>query len=693
MSRVSQRFADLNITTKIRGGFLLIAIISTLIAINDYFQFKNFETTINTIFTDFVEPSGTIYSLLEDIQNIEKKTLELANPQFAERKDLILNDINSLRKAINSKFAEIEKKFEATQYSETVKNLKEKWLSYSNNVIDGIISAVNMGLYDMAGEISTSLGVTEGNKLSDQFRVFDKQLKISATKLRENTNNLVSYAVTVLFIGMGLGAFIFLFAFFVLGPSITKPLIRLKNIITEYAIGKFDKSLNVNQKDEIGELADAMRKLRAAQEEKIRAATDIANGKFTKVKPASEYDELAIAFNRQVEIISDIITEIEHISKKNTEEGDLFVRIQYEKFSGEWKKLAESINKMLDIVIEPIEEASSILAKMGNGDFTDRVRGEYKGFYKKLKDDVNHVAESMNNAIFNVIETINKLADSANEILQKTSEMAAGANEQNEQSSEVASAIEEMTKTIVNNSQNVVMIEKQSRAASEKATEGGEVVNKTVEGIDRIADIVIGTASTMRELGTSSERINEVVEVINEIADQTNLLALNAAIEAARAGEHGRGFAVVADEVRKLAERTQHATKEIAEMIAEIQTKTRDAIVAINSSADEVEKDKGLAQNAKQALEEIINNANEISELISQLAAALEEESRTSEEISKSIEAISYVAENTAANTGYITNTAEIMYDNTARLQELVKQFKISSSSLPENVPQHLLTN
>ena len=159
MSKVSQKFADLNITTKIRGGFLLIAIISTLIAINDYFQFKNFETTINSIFTDFVEPSGTIFSLVEDIQNIEKKTLELANPKFAERKNLTLNEINSLRTSINTKFQEIEKKFKSTQYEETVKKLKEKWASYSNNVIDGIISAVNMELYDMAGEIATSLGV------------------------------------------------------------------------------------------------------------------------------------------------------------------------------------------------------------------------------------------------------------------------------------------------------------------------------------------------------------------------------------------------------------------------------------------------------------------------------------------------------------------------------------------------------
>ncbi len=690
MATPRQKFNNLKITSKIRLGFILIAIISTLLAINDYIQFKKFERNIDDIFSDYIDPASNINALINDLNTIEKATLKLSNPQFSNKYRQEINIINDLRNSINKEFEIIKLKFKNTKYQNVVTQLEEKWKSYSNNVIDAIISSVNMQMYDMAGEIATTIAEAKSEELFNEINEFETQLKLSAAQLKENSHKLVTRSIILLASGMLTGAIVFLFSFFVLGPSITKPLLRLKEIIAEYAFGKFDKSINVNQKDEIGELADAMRRLREAQEEKITAAKNIAAGKLTKVTPASEYDELADAFNKQVEIIEKIISEIENVSRKNTVEGDLSVRTDSERFSGEWQNLAEAINKMLDIVIEPIEEASSVLARMGEGDFTHRVKGDYKGFYKRLKDDVNLVAESMNNALGEVMSAIENIANASNEILQKTSEMAAGANEQNEQSSEVASAIEEMTKTIFNNSQNVGMIEKRSFEASDKAKTGGEVVNRTVEGIDRIADIVIGTATTMHELGSSSERINEVVKVINEIADQTNLLALNAAIEAARAGEQGRGFAVVADEVRKLAERTQFATKEIAEMINEIQTKTQLAIQSINTSATEVEKDKELAQTARNALDEIITNADEISDLISQLAAALEQESKTGEEISHSITAISSVAEQTAENTGHITHTAEVMFGLTTKLQDLMAQFRIATNALPSRSERFL---
>ncbi len=692
MKKIKQIFNNLKITAKIQIGFLFIAAISTIIALNDYFQFKSFENTIDKIFVEYIETSNSIYSLVSDLQDIEKTTLKLANPQFASKAQNEIAQINELRNKIQYDFKHLKKTFSGTRYEKVVTDLEEKWKNYNENVIDGIISAVTMQLYDMAGEIATTVAEAHSEELFTQIEQFEMQLRLAAAQLKDDSSELVSKSVTILFTGMGIGTLVFLFSLFVLGPSITKPLLRLKDIIGEYSIGKFDNSISINQKDEVGELADAMRRLRDAQREKIEAAMNISKGVLTKVKPASELDELAIAFNKQVEIIEEIISEINNVSQKNTEEGDLSVRIVSDKFSGEWKKITDAINKMLDIVIEPIEEASFVLAKMGEGDFTQKVKGNYKGFYAQLKNDVNLVANSMNEALGRVFEAIENIASASDEILQKSSEMAAGANEQNAQSSEVASAIEQMTRTIVDNSQNVMRIEKQSVDASEKAQQGGSVVNQTVEGIDRISNIVIGTATTMRELGTSSEKINEVVKVINEIADQTNLLALNAAIEAARAGEQGRGFAVVADEVRKLAERTQHATKEIAEMIREIQEKTHKAIDAINSSAEEVQKDKELAQTAKISLEEIIDNANEISQLISQLAAALEEESQTSEEINRSIMSISQVAEQTAENTGHITSSAEIMYNLTVKLQDMISRFKITSSTkrLEEN---YLLEN
>ena len=170
--------------------------------------------------------------------------------------------------------------------------------------------------------------------------------------------------------------------------------------------------------------------------------------------------------------------------------------------------------------------------------------------------------------------------------------------EQTSQASEVASAVEEMTKTIMENSKNASVAADTAKQARVSAEAGGKVVDDTVHGMKRIAGVVNKSAETVKELGKSSDQIGEIIGVIDDIADQTNLLALNAAIEAARAGEQGRGFAVVADEVRKLAERTTKATKEIAGMIKKIQADTTGAVQSMEEGTQEVERGIELADKA-----------------------------------------------------------------------------------------------
>ena len=179
---------------------------------------------------------------------------------------------------------------------------------------------------------------------------------------------------------------------------------------------------------------------------------------------------------------------------------------------------------------------------------------------------------------------------------------------------------------------------KMSKLSVENAKNGGEVVNKTVKHMNAITITVANSAKIIRELGERSKGIGEIIRVIDDIADQTNLLALNAAIEAARAGEQGRGFAVVADEVRKLAERTTIATKEIASTIRAIQAETNSAVAAMDAGIQEVDKGAGLAVQAGVQLQKIMGGARKVAEMISKISRFSETQDATAGDIGDEIE-------------------------------------------------------
>lgn len=322
------------------------------------------------------------------------------------------------------------------------------------------------------------------------------------------------------------------------------------------------------------------------------------------------------------------------------------------------------------------------MEKFANGDLTVEVTPE------KENDDIGKLFKGFNKAVTNIKEIINNLiqavqatASASNQISSSTEELAAGAQEQSAQTSEIASAVNQMTATIVQTTKHAGEAANTSKDAGDFAKEGGKAVEKTIEGMNKIATVVTKAATVVQELGKGSEQIGEIVQVIDDIADQTNLLALNAAIEAARAGEQGRGFAVVADEVRKLAERTTKATKEIADMIKKIQVDTKEAVVSMSEGTKEVEIGIELAQNAGTSLQEIINAVIKVSDIIAQVAAASEEQSSAAEQISKNVESISNVSHETASGTQQIARAAEDLNRLTENLQNLIDNFKIDNNN------------
>jgi methyl-accepting chemotaxis protein len=330
------------------------------------------------------------------------------------------------------------------------------------------------------------------------------------------------------------------------------------------------------------------------------------------------------------------------------------------------------------LISKPVKE---VVAKIENADLNSQFNSDRGDEIGGLQRSFDKFVTSIKETLLEVAEASSAVASASSQISSSTEEMAAGAQEQTSQAGEVASAVEEMSKTIVENSRNAASTSETAKRAKVAAEQGGTVVEETVKGMNRIALVVNESAQTVKALGRSSDQIGEIIGVIDDIADQTNLLALNAAIEAARAGEQGRGFAVVADEVRKLAERTTKATKEIAVMIKQIQSETSGAVSAMEEGTKEVEKGKEMADKAGESLKQIVEVSQQVTDMIAQIAASSEEQSSASEQISKNVEAISTVTGETATATQQISRAAEDLNRLTENLQQLVGKFRLSNST------------
>lgn len=469
----------------------------------------------------------------------------------------------------------------------------------------------------------------------------------------------------------------FLISMYFVKGKVTDDLDRSIGDVLRLAEGDTCEIASINRQDEIGKLNVSMQKLRKSLTDRVELGTQFAQGNLEKeIVLLSEKDLLGKAFQKIKESLRNLVSDATELSKAAVG-GRLEIRADANKHDGEFQLVITNFNNTLDAIVNPINESGEVLGRMASGDLTARMKGEYHGDYALVKKSINTLGDSFCEAISDVSKAVQATADAAREILSSTEQMAAGAQEQSAQSTEVAGGVEEMAKTILETTKNSSSAAEYAKEAGMTAKDGGKVVTETIEGMDRISERVRKSAETVQALGKSSDEIGEIIQVIDGIADQTNLLALNAAIEAARAGEQGRGFAVVADEVRKLAERTTTATKEIAAMIKQIQKGTSIAVNSMDEGTKEVERGKELTDKAGESLQKIINAAERVVDVVTQVAAASEQQSGAAEQISKNIETISSVTHENANGIQQIAHASEDLNNLTLNLQELISRFKI----------------
>jgi len=334
--------------------------------------------------------------------------------------------------------------------------------------------------------------------------------------------------------------------------------------------------------------------------------------------------------------------------------------------------LGRSVTKPLGAVTRQMSEIAE-----GEGDLTRRLDASRHDEIGELAAAFNHFVERIQRLVGQVAGSTAQLAAAAEELSATSEETSGHVARQQSETEQVATAMNEMSATVQEVARNASDAAQAARAADGEAKQGREVVGSAVRAIDALAAEVEQAADVIQGVEGDSEQIGQVLEVINAISEQTNLLALNAAIEAARAGEQGRGFAVVADEVRTLARRTQDSTGEIRGMIERLQGGAKNAVAVMQTSRDRARSGVEQARDADQSLESITRSVAQISDMNALIATAAEEQTAVAEEINRNVTSISASTQQTAGGAQQTATASEELARLAAQLQEVVGQFKV----------------
>ncbi len=413
------------------------------------------------------------------------------------------------------------------------------------------------------------------------------------------------------------------------------------------------------------------------------------NDRFTQLLDAGARDEAAGYFVRGVQPVSKkIVASLENLVK--LQDKSMMAKLQEMMDNNKKVKLAFLVFCLVSIgigitlsviltksITYPIKGSVWAANRMAGGDLTLEFKNTRKDEFGDEMEGVKEMIRKWRILIKGVKDAALSISSASHELSASAEQMSKGSGDQAGRVTQVATATDEMSQTVGEIAHNTQSIATSAEDTVKVAKEGEIVVGQSVQEVREIAQRIDESAQSVRTLGERSTQINEIINVINDIADQTNLLALNAAIEAARAGEQGRGFAVVADEVRKLAERTANSTSEIGSMISAIQSDVEKSVTLMNDVTKKVEAGVELSGRAGESLHVIVKSVDGLLEMVRQIASSTEEMSATSMEISSDIVQIASSSKETSASSEQTAKASIELSRLSSDLEAMVNQFKV----------------
>jgi methyl-accepting chemotaxis protein len=330
----------------------------------------------------------------------------------------------------------------------------------------------------------------------------------------------------------------------------------------------------------------------------------------------------------------------------------------------------------------PFAMINKCAERVANGDLTTEMCYTADDELGAMVKNYGKMLGSLNTMLLTVIESANKIVDTVDALLSRSAKTAASAQNQSNQSHQIATAAEEMSQTIIDIAKNATASSDTSSMALDAAQRGNVVAKSSGDTVERVFEATVDLASMVEKLNSRVGEISGIATVIKGIADQTNLLALNAAIEAARAGEQGRGFAVVADEVRKLAERTIKATEEISEKITSVQAESQQTMQSMEHASSEVVQAKAEIKKVGEALSSIVASVQKARDQITQIATSVEEQSATTGEVASNIEKTAAIAKDMEAMSSEVSRDVNTLISVVEGIRNAAGQFTIKGAEL-----------